>query len=96
MPVDTAQWWTPTGGGKVCQVCHSSKDVEDKRQFVFDCPALLMVCSSRPLVCQTPSLILSQMHKVVLSESVSHVGSLLNPYETFHNLNLKLDLSVPR
>ena len=42
-----------------------------------------IVFFSRPLLLQTSSIILSQMHVVVFSERVLHVGSLLYPSDIF-------------
>ena len=70
---------------RLCQVCHSSRDVEDEQHFLFSCPAYRMldksmpVFFSRPLLSQTFSLTLNQMHVVVFSESVFHLENLLYP-----------------
>ena len=37
--VDTGQWVDTKREDRLCQVCHSSKDVEDEQHFLFSCPA---------------------------------------------------------
>ena len=69
---------------RLCQICHSSKDVEDEQHFVFSAQLTVMldksmpIFSSRPFLCQTFSLTLNQMHVVVFSENAIHVGNLLH------------------
>ena len=59
-------------GGQVVSGLPSIEDVEDEHHFLFDCSAYGHV-----LLLQTSSTLLSQMHVVLFSESVLHVGSLL-------------------
>ena len=37
--VDTGRWVGIDRKDRLCQVCHSLQDVEDKQQFIFDCLA---------------------------------------------------------
>ncbi len=37
--VDTGRWVGTERKDRLCQVCHSSQDVEDEQQFIFDCSA---------------------------------------------------------
>ena len=37
--VDTGRWVDTKREDRLCQVCHSSRDVEDEQHFLFSCPA---------------------------------------------------------
>ena len=37
--VDTGRWVDTKREDRLCQVCHSSRDVEDELHFLFSCPA---------------------------------------------------------
>ena len=37
--VDTGQWVDSKREDRLCQVCHSSKDMEDEQHFLCSCPA---------------------------------------------------------
>ena len=37
--VDTGRWVDTKREDRLCQVCHSSKDVEDEQHFLLSCPA---------------------------------------------------------
>ena len=37
--VNTGRWVDTKREDRLCQVCHSSKDVEDEQHFLFGCPA---------------------------------------------------------
>ena len=53
--VDTGRWVDTTREDRLCQICYSSKVVEDEQHFLFSCPAYsdvrqLPVFFSRPLL----------------------------------------------
>ena len=57
---------------RLCQMCHSSRDVEDEQHFLFSCPAYsdnidksMPVFFSRPFLSQTFSVTLKQMRMVI-------------------------------
>ena len=86
--VDTGRWLDTQREDRLCQICHSSKDVGDEQHFLFSrpsysdvrpkyCPASMPVCFSRPSLFQSFSLTLNQMQVVVSLDSVFNVGNLL-------------------
>ena len=92
--VDTGRWVDTKRKDRLCQVCHSSRDVEDEQHFLFSCPAYSDVeqkhasLFQQALLSQTFSLTLNQMHVVVFSESVFHLENLLYPPDISMNAYL--------
>ena len=73
--VDTGRWVHTKREDRLCQPCHSSRDVEDEQHFLFSCPAYSDVRQKHAslfqqalnLLSQTFSLTLNQMRVVVFS-----------------------------
>ena len=85
MHVDIGRWVDIKREDRLCQVCHSSRDVEDEQHFLFSCPAYSDVRQKHASLFQQAftvsdfSLTLNQMHVVVFSESVLPLENLLYP-----------------
>ena len=81
--VDTGRWVDTKREDRLCQVCHSSWKTSSISCLVAQLTVMLdksmPVFFSRPLLSQTFSLTLNQMHVVVFSESVFHLENLLYP-----------------
>ena len=64
---------------RLCQVCHSSKNVKDEQHFLFSCPAYNDVRQKHASLFQQAfsvsdfSLTLNQIHVVGFIESVFHL-----------------------
>ena len=82
---DTGRWVETKREDRLCQVCHSSKDVEDEQHFLFSCPAYSDVRQKYASLFQQAFSVSNfftnsnQMHVVVLSESGVHVENSLYP-----------------
>ena len=78
---------------RLCQVCHSSEDVEDEQHFMFDCPAYdhmtnFKRCDSifQQALSVSDIFINSEPNVVEFPESVLHVENSLYPPETIYTL----------
>ena len=82
---DTGRWVETKREDRLCQVCHSSKDVEDEQHFLFSCPAYSDVRQKYASLFQQAFSVSNffsnsnQMQVVVPSESGFHVENSLYP-----------------
>ena len=86
--VDTGRWVDTKREDRLCQVCHSFLRMWRMNsisclvaQLTVMLDKSVPVYFSRPFLFQTFSATLNQMHVVVFSESVFHVGNPLYPHD---------------
>ena len=79
---------------RLCQVCHSSGNVEKDHNFLIECPACGGVRKRYDSIFQQASFVSTSFvhsepftHVMSFSQSVVHVGRLSHPPHTFYNLH---------